>query len=809
MPRMLPSLRLAVLIVVALGLVGAVACAAEEPAQPAAPQQPAAAAAAAVAQETLTEMVDTTPQQPALPARAAPAAAAIQPDAPKAAAGGAAAAGAAPLRAPVIMEKMAADLGYTPFTAPAVGPAEYPTKIYTGPRPTTFTENPRIAAMVKAGTQCADPTLYQDYTPPAKCASLMERLPVPEDILIYPPVQEIGVYGGTKKWVSFRGANLYHGANNYTLFINDYDTISQVPFVAKSVEMSADGREFITTLRRGAKWSDGKPLTMEDFVWVWEDINYNKEKNPKGFATKDVVTGNEVQFSVVDEWRFKLAFDTPNFTFLEGKFSGNPDIRSRAWYGHKPHGSQFLPKYAKSPEEFQAKLDAFGVDNWPALLRKCCFGRIAYVPWIGPFVKPHNGELWNTGTDYTSTTYEKGVANPYFFGVDPHGQQLPYLDGFEAQVLSGREATLFRVLNGESDGPNTKGMSIQFLPVFHQNMVKGDFSITTRRSLSGNDATFTVQQDFQGDDEWARLLRTKDFRIAMSLAMDRVAINEIQYLGLGVPMNPVPHPQTPYYPGPEWTTLDAVPRDLPRANQLMEKMGYTKNADGIYNRLDGTGELGFAWYNSGAVSALTAKGWREFGVNVTTGASRPPGVTAPEAAHMSNPTDDSYGHSPWWVYWFAWWPIYGGLGVLPCAGSYYFTGGEEGCTPSGPDPAYTDIYGTQAPAGTYPMDISGNLKKFQDLIKEGHAVSFFDPRRAEIGREIYKTSVLEKYHYGTVGFSAKGLGPYRNNLRNIARCCDGGTYGDTTMQYFEDGIDNLHHPGNRSKKYKSWSFALN
>jgi len=700
------------------------------------------------------------------------------------------------------------DLGYTPFTPPVVAPDAVPTMIYTGPRPTKFNENPVFAALVKAGKPCgAYQVVYADFTPPATCAPLAERMPVADDILVWPVLEDIGVYGGTKRLVEHNVTTIFHHASAYSLFRNDYNVVDQVPFVAKSVDASADGRTYTVRLREGTNWSDGKPLTMDDFTWVWEDLNYNKERFPKGYPTKDPVTGNPVQFKVVDELTFSLSFDTPYFTFLEGKFSGTPSIRGRGWFAHKPWNSQWIPKY-NEPSEMQAKLDAFGVEDFNKLITKVGLHRAYYQPWIGPFYKPPNGELWGAGSDWEWRTHDKALANPYYFAVDPHGNQLPYLDGIDALTIPSREAAIFRALNGESDGPQGRGFQVNELPLYHMNMVKGDFSVGARRYNVGNDSFWTLNQDYVVDNEWARLLRTRDFRIALSTAMDRGAINDIAFMGLGSPQNHWPHPQTPYAIPDSFRLLDAV-HDLPRATELMKGFGYKKNSDGLYDRLDGTGVLEFDWYLGDwqySVGEIACQNWIDLGIGCTPHPTY--GTSYGEGKEqMSAPTDDSYGHSPWWIYWYAQWAVYGGRGILPCAGQYYFTAGEEGCAPTGADPNYTDIYGAMAPAGTYAMDISGVIKLQQDLIKEGEAISYFDPRRKEIGQLIYKTSAEQKMYFSTVGFAPVSVGIWRNNMRNVAQCC-AGSYGDTTIHYFEDGMDNMNHPGNKSKKYVSWSFAL-
>ena len=45
-----------------------------------------------------------------------------------------------------------------------------------------------------------------------------------------------------------------------------------VPGVAERYEVSADGKTYTFHLRADAKWSDGKALTAEDFVWSWKRV---------------------------------------------------------------------------------------------------------------------------------------------------------------------------------------------------------------------------------------------------------------------------------------------------------------------------------------------------------------------------------------------------------------------------------------------------------------------------------------------------------------------------------------------------------
>lgn len=56
------------------------------------------------------------------------------------------------------------------------------------------------------------------------------------------------------------------------LLVTDYKTFTQKPGVAESWEVLEDGSLFRFTLRDNAKWSNGDPITAEDFVYSWRRI---------------------------------------------------------------------------------------------------------------------------------------------------------------------------------------------------------------------------------------------------------------------------------------------------------------------------------------------------------------------------------------------------------------------------------------------------------------------------------------------------------------------------------------------------------
>ena len=87
------------------------------------------------------------------------------------------------------------------------------------------------------------------------------------------------------------------------------------------------------------------------------------------------------------------------------------------------------------------------------------------------------------------------------------------------------------------------------------------------------------------------------------------------------------------------------------------------------------------------------------------------------------------------------------------------------CPPTGGDADYTDVYGTKAPEGTYPADISGNMLRLQELITEGWTVSLLSPKRIEAGQELFRINLEEKYKIGGLAYAGlfRSLKIKRNN----------------------------------------------
>ena len=164
------------------------------------------------------------------------------------------------------------------------------------------------------------------------------------------------------------------------------------------------------------------------------------------------------------------------------------------------------------------------------------------------------------------------------------------MDGAVMPKLENRDVIIFRAMAGEEDGRTSTFIPGE-LPLYVSNMVKGDFSIFHWPSSGGADLSTTMQQTYNEDPRIGELIRTQDFRIALSHTVDKEVLNDLVLSGVGVVQNRVPRPNNPYYPGDEYRMLH-MRQDLNKANQMLDAIGLTqRDADGFRMHKDGSGTI--------------------------------------------------------------------------------------------------------------------------------------------------------------------------------------------------------------------------
>ena len=86
-----------------------------------------------------------------------------------------------------------------------------------------------------------------------------------------------------------------------------------IPKLAKSFEVN--GTEYLIKLRKGLKWSDGKPITADDVVFTWKDIVFAGIGNT---SVRDsiVIDGKLPTVEKIDDYTVKFITPEPFAPFL-------------------------------------------------------------------------------------------------------------------------------------------------------------------------------------------------------------------------------------------------------------------------------------------------------------------------------------------------------------------------------------------------------------------------------------------------------------------------------------------------------------
>ena len=422
--------------------------------------------------------------------------------------------------------------------------------------PTSFQEAPSLAEQASAGT-----------LPP-----VAERLP--KTPLVVTPLERVGTYGG-----DWRTALVGGGDESYLMRTVDYDQLVRwtpawddvIPNIAESVEANEEATEFTFKLREGMKWSDGQPYTADDIMFWYEDIFMNDELTPErgGYL---VVNKEPVVVEKVDQYTVKFKFSAPNGLFLRNLASANANHPAR-------YPKHYLQQFHKT----------YNADKVDALAKEA-----GQEDWIGLFgvksVNYTNAEIptiaaWKlTQSLGESTTRLVAERNPYYWKVDPEGNQLPYLDRVVFDQIAAPEVLVLKALGGEIDMMDRHLNVPANKPVFLDGQEQGDFQLFETTPSTANH--MVIQFNLTHPDENKRkVFQDKNFRIGMSHAINRPEIIDLVYVGQTVPYQAAPRPESEFYN--ERLAKQYTEYDVDLANEYLDKVLPEKDAEGFRLGPDG------------------------------------------------------------------------------------------------------------------------------------------------------------------------------------------------------------------------------
>ncbi|MGV3522971.1 MAG: ABC transporter substrate-binding protein [Candidatus Sericytochromatia bacterium] len=315
------------------------------------------------------------------------------------------------------------------------------------------------------------------------------------------------------------------------------------PALAESWRVSPDQRTYTLTLRKGLKWSDGKPLTADDVVFTYTSIIDNELISSiyrDSLLVKDVFPGVQKQdqhtvvFTTPEPFApFLQSLDSPILPAHVFKGSTVPDEEGEVAFNQ-------IWDSTTAPEAI--------VVNGP-------WQPEAYVPGERLVLK----------------------ANPFYYRKDAKGTQLPYLKHFEIrEVGNADELDLF--LKGQIQAFAPKPSDLTQLAASQK-----PFTLANLGASSGSLFVMFNQSTAQNEDGISVVnpiksawFRNKAFRQALAHAIDKQGMIQDIYGGHALPqfshitqLNPFYNPNTKQYD-----------YNLEKAQALLSAAGFKKNAKG-------------------------------------------------------------------------------------------------------------------------------------------------------------------------------------------------------------------------------------
>lgn len=335
-----------------------------------------------------------------------------------------------------------------------------------------------------------------------------------------------------------------------TLITQGPDSDDWIPYVAESFTINEEGTVFDLVLREGVKWSNGDPITVQDYF-----AGYLLQTDPETGANKyDGWFLNDVLITVeiTGERSLRFTFPGPDRTAFNTIATLYPVPDALFGETYRTGGAEAV--------------NALWGTETP----------VEELMFNGPFMltgfQPGERLVW--------------AKNPTFgeWNVDEAGNPLPYLDGRIHRIAS-QDAQLNLFLAGEIDlfAPR----NLDDIGVINVAVQNGDIDAVVLEGYGGaGSSSFIVFNWNQASNPGKEaLFRNVNFRKAMYHLVDREAIIELVFSGAAEPMY-----SGVYLPNGFWLD-DATPRyeyDPEAALEFLARAGYSqRDAQGFLVNADG------------------------------------------------------------------------------------------------------------------------------------------------------------------------------------------------------------------------------
>lgn len=359
-------------------------------------------------------------------------------------------------------------------------------------------------------------------------------LPIESDIKTLNPVLVSDAYSGQALGLVFNGLLTTDEKGNL------------IPELAEKWEFKRGGLELVFTLKPGLKWSDGEPLTIEDVLFTFQSVYFNSEIPSSIQEIFRIGEKRELpQIKKINDRSVSFLLPEPFAPFL--RFAGGANILPR----HILLDAIKAKDENGKPKFFQT----WGIDtDLNTLVGSGAYKLSSYLP-------------------AERLTYDR---NPFYY-LSP----LPKIPKIVYQIIGSPDSMVLRFRSKEIDViPQVRGQDFQILKRFEG---PGKFKIYPLGEVSNR--SFMMFNLNQGRNKEGKpfvspvksaWFNDVNFRRVIAYAIDRSAMINTYYRGLGSPQDsPIPA-ISPYH----LSRADGIPfydYNPAKAKELLTKAGFKYN----------------------------------------------------------------------------------------------------------------------------------------------------------------------------------------------------------------------------------------
>ncbi len=328
------------------------------------------------------------------------------------------------------------------------------------------------------------------------------------------------------------------------LMSTDPITGEVIPLLAKSFEIKEN--DYTVVLRKGIKWTDGKPITADDIIYTYKEIVFAGLGNT---ATKDAMTmhGKLPELVKIDDYTVKFTTPEPFAPFLR-----------QLTYPIVPK-HYFKPYSDKGDSVFNA--------------------------FLNPDTSPD--KIVSSGAfklkEYVAAQRVVFERNPNYYKVNLNNKQLPYLNKLIYLIVGDSNNEILKFEAGEIDALGLRGSNVARYKIKEAN---SDYKIY---NLGADNGTLFLVINLSNRKNKGGLwnvnpikqnwFRNKDFRSAIDWAVDRKGMVQNIAQGVATPLYTAESPTSIYLN----KNIKGHPKNIETSKELLKNAGFEYKNNILYD----------------------------------------------------------------------------------------------------------------------------------------------------------------------------------------------------------------------------------